>query len=76
MIISEVKFQKFLKMDIFKNSKIAKSLASAPPKLEDRDSVPKNDQELTPDEIQKMKDDPMEQLAWSKEQLDSIESKT
>ena len=36
-------------MDVFKNSKIAKSLASAPPKHDDRD--PKDDHEPTLEEM-------------------------
>ena len=36
-------------MDVFKNSKIAKSLASAPPKHDDRD--PKDDHEPTQEEM-------------------------
>ena len=47
----EVKFQKLLNTDVFKNSDIAKSLASAPPKLEDRDQASKDDHEPTQEEM-------------------------
>ena len=59
MIILEVKFKTFLNSDAFKN--MAQPPAPAPPKLEDRDSVPKNDQEPTPEEIQKMNENLQEE---------------
>lgn len=55
----EVKFKTFLNSDAFK--KMAKSPAPAPSKLEDRDPVPKNDQEPTPEEIQKMNENLQEE---------------
>ena len=40
---------------------MAKSPAPAPSKLEDRDPVPKNDQEPTPEEIQKINENLQEE---------------